>query len=316
MARGDLFAEIEPYETGYLPVEGGHSIYWEQVGNPQGRPALFMHGGPGAGAGAVHRRFFDPAYWRVVVFDQRGAGRSRPQGSIAGNTTPALIDDIEALRAHLGIENWLLFGGSWGSTLSLCYAQAHPARVSGLVLRGIFLGRPEEVDWFLHGLCQIFPDAHAAFAGHLPQSERGDLLGAYLSRLIDPDPAIHLPASRAWSTYEGTCSTLLPTPATVAGFSRDRATLGLARIEAYYFANRLFLPPAGLLSRVDRIAHLPAVIIQGRYDMICPTRSAFQLAQNWPAARLSIIPDAGHSALEPGIRRALVAAVESFRHDR
>jgi proline iminopeptidase len=316
MARGDLFAEIEPYETGYLPVEGGHSIYWEQVGNPQGRPALFVHGGPGAGAGAVHRRFFDPAYWRVVVFDQRGAGRSRPQGSIAGNTTPALIGDIEALRRHLGIENWLLFGGSWGSTLSLSYAQAHAGRVTGLVLRGIFLGRPEEVDWFLHGLGQIFPDAHAAFVGHLPESERGDLLRSYLSRLIDPDPAVHLPASRAWSTYEGTCSTLLPTPATVAGFSRDRATLGLARMEAHYFANRLFLPPEGLLPRMDRISHLPAVIIQGRYDMICPTRSAFQLAQSWPAARLSIIPDAGHSALEPGIRRALVAAVESFRHDR
>ena len=316
MAHGDLFSEIEPYATGYLPVEGGHSIYWEQVGNPQGRPVLFLHGGPGAGAGAVHRRFFDPTYWRVVVFDQRGAGRSRPQGSIAGNTTPLLIDDIEALRLALGIESWLLFGGSWGSTLSLCYAQAHAERVAGLVLRGVFLGRPEELHWFLYGLAQIFPDAHAAFAGHLPEAERDDLLGAYLSRLTDPDPAIHLPASRAWSTYEGTCSTLLPTPATVAGFSRDRASLGLARIEAHYFANQLFLPSEGLLSRMDRIAHLRAEIVQGRYDMICPARSAFHLARHWPGARLSIVPDAGHSALEPGIRRALIAAVEAFRIDR
>ena len=316
MPRTDLFAEIEPYETGYLPVEGGHSIYWEQVGNPQGRPVLFLHGGPGAGAGAVHRRFFDPTYWRIVLFDQRGPGRSRPQGSIAGNSTPALVDDIEALRQLLGIENWLLFGGSWGSTLGLCYAQAHAARVTGLVLRGIFLGRPEELDWFLYGLAQFFPDAHAAFAAHLPENERDDLLGAYLSRLTDPDPAIHLPASRAWSMYEGTCSTLLPTPVTVAGFSRDRATLGLARIEAHYFANALFLPPAGLLAGIPRIAHLPAEIVQGRYDMICPARSAYQLAQAWPAARLTMVPDAGHSALEPGIRRALVAAVESFRDDR
>ena len=316
MARGDLFAEIDPYETGYLPVEGGHSVYWEQVGNPQGRPALFLHGGPGAGAGAVHRRFFDPGHWRVVVFDQRGAGRSRPHGSIAGNTTPALLDDIETLRRHLSIERWLLFGGSWGSTLGLCYAQTHPERVSAMVLRGVFLGRQEELDWFLHGLAQVFPDAHAAFAGYLPEAERGDLLGAYLSRLTDADPTVHLAASRAWSIYEGTCSTLLPTPAAVAGFSRDRATLGLARIEAHYFANKLFLPREGLLARMDRIRHLPAEIVQGRYDMICPTRSAYQLAEAWPSARLTIIPDAGHSALESGIRRALVAAVEGFRDDR
>ena len=316
MTRGDLFPEIEPYEIGYLPVEGGHSIYWEQVGNPQGQPALFLHGGPGAGAGAVHRRFFDPRHWRVILFDQRGAGRSRPQGSIANNTTPALTDDIEALRRHLGIDSWLLFGGSWGSTLALAYAQAHPERARGLVLRGIFLGRPEELDWFLHGLGQIFPDAHAAFVNHLPEGERGDLLGAYLSRLTDPDPAIHLPASRAWSIYEGTCSTLLPTPASVAGFSRDRATLGLARIEAHYFANRLFLPPEGLLSRMGRITHLRAEIVQGRYDMICPARSAYQLAGQWPSARLTIVPDSGHSALEPGIRRALVMAVDACRDDR
>ena len=318
MATGDLFPEIEPFAAGYLPLEatteaGAHVMYWEQVGRPDGRPVLFLHGGPGAGAGIVHRRFFDPQAWRVVIFDQRGAGRSRPQGALRDNNTAALLDDIERLRRHLGIASWVLFGGSWGSTLALSYAQAHPDRVMALVLRGIFLGRPEELHWFLYGLRAVFPDAHAAFARHVPEAERGDLLGAYLRRLTDPDPAVHLPASRAWSEYEGTCSTLLPTGAAVASFSRDRAALGLARIEAHYFANGLFLPPGGLLGGMATMAHLPAEIVQGRYDMVCPTRSAFDLAAAWPGARLTIVPDAGHSALEPGTRRALIAALDRFR---
>ena len=316
MPRGDLFPEIGPFETGYLPLSGGHVMYWEQVGNPRGQPALFLHGGPGAGAGAVHRRFFDPGFWRTTIFDQRGAGRSRPLGSLANNTTPALVEDIEALRRHLGIGRWLLFGGSWGSTLALAYAQAHPDRVVGLVLRGVFLGRPQEVAWFLHGLGTFFPDAHGSFAGFLPESERGDLLGNYLRRLTDPDPSVHMTAARAWSVYEGSCSTLLPSPDTVASFAQDRSALGLARIEAHYFAHGLFLPEGGLLGGMERIGHLPAEIVQGRYDMICPARTAFELAARWPAARLTIIPDAGHSALEPGIRRALVAAVERFRGRR
>ncbi|MBV9786467.1 MAG: prolyl aminopeptidase [Acidisphaera sp.] len=316
MPRGDLFPEIGPTETGYLPLSAGHIMYWEQVGNPRGQPVLFLHGGPGAGAGAVHRRFFDPAFWRIVVFDQRGAGRSRPLGNLVANTTPDLVEDIEVLRRHLGIERWLLFGGSWGSTLALAYAQAHPQRVSGCVLRGVFLGRPEEVAWFLDGLQAVFPDAHAAFLGFLPQAERHDVLGAYLRRLTHPDPAVHLPAARAWSIYEGSCSTLLPSPDTVAAFAQDRTALGLARIEAHYFAHALFLPPGGLLGGMHRIGHLPAEIVQGRYDMICPTRTAFDLAAAWPAARLTVISDAGHSALEPGIRRTLVAAVERFRHGR
>ena len=316
MPRGDLFPEIGPFETGYLPLSGGHVMYWEQVGNRRGQPALFLHGGPGAGAGAVHRRFFDPGFWRITIFDQRGAGRSRPLGSLVDNTTPRLVEDIEVLRQHLGIERWLLFGGSWGSTLALAYAQAHPDRVVGLVLRGVFLGRRQEVEWFLHGLATIFPDAHAAFAGFLPENERGDLLGAYLRRLTDPDPAIHMAAARAWSVYEGSCSTLLPSPDTVASFAQDRSALGLARIEAHYFAHGLFLPPGGLLAGMGRIGQLPAEIVQGRYDMICPARTAFELAASWPAARLTVIPDAGHSALEPGIRRALVAAVERFRGRR
>ena len=316
MPRGDLFPDIGPFETGYLPLTDGHVMYWEQVGNPCGQPVLFLHGGPGAGAGAVHRRFFDPGHWRVTIFDQRGAGRSRPLGSLVANTTPHLVDDIERLREHLAVERWLLFGGSWGSTLALAYAQAHPGRVSGCVLRGVFLGREDEVDWFLHGMRLVFPEAHAAFAGFLPEDERADLLGAYLRRLTDPDPATHLPAARAWSVYEGTCSTLLPSPETVNGFAQDRTALGLARIEAHYFANRLFLPKGGLLAHMHRIGHIPAEIVQGRYDMICPATTAFELAGAWTNARMTVVSDAGHSALEPGIRRALVAAVERFRSVR
>lgn len=313
MPRGDLFPEIGPFETGYLPLADGHTMYWEQVGNPRGVPVLFLHGGPGAGAGIVHRRFFDPAFWRVIIFDQRGAGRSRPLGRLDANTTPHLVEDVEFLRRHLGIQQFLLFGGSWGSTLALAYAQAHPDRVSGCVLRGIFLGRQLEVDWFMQGLATVFPEAHAAFAGFLPEAERGDLLASYLRRLTDPDPTVHLPAARAWSIYEGSCSTLLPSPDTVASFAQDRTALGLARIEAHYFAHDLFLPEGGLLAHMHHIAHIPADIVQGRYDMVCPPRSAFELAAAWPTARLTVIPDAGHSALEPGVRRALVGAVERFR---
>jgi proline iminopeptidase len=310
MPRGDLFPEIGPFETGYLPLTDGHVMYWEQVGNPRGRPVLFLHGGPGAGAGAVHRRFFDPGVWRVILFDQRGAGRSKPLGSLLANSTPHLVQDIEALRKFLGIERWLLFGGSWGSTLALAYAQAHAQAVTGAVLRGIFLGRQSEVEWFLHGLARVFPDAHAAFAQFLPEAERGDLLGNYLKRLTDPDPQIHAPAARTWSIYEGSCSTLLPSFEAVSAFAQDRSAIGLARIEAYYFANQLFLPPGGLLAHMGALKNIPAEIVQGRYDMICPAQSAFELTAAWPVARLTLVPDAGHSALEPGVRTALIAALE------
>jgi proline iminopeptidase len=313
MPRGDLFPDIAPFETGFLPLSDGHVMYWEQVGNPMGEPVLFLHGGPGAGAGAVHRRFFDPAHWRLIIFDQRGAGRSRPLGELTANTTPHLVADIEVLRHFLGIPKWLLFGGSWGSTLALAYAQAHPIRVVGCVLRGVFLGRDAEVDWFLYGLRRVFPDAWSHFAEHIPVSERGNLLAAYLRRLTDPEPSVHLPAARAWSAFEGSCSTLLPSPDTVASFAQDRTALGLARIEAHYFAHKLFLREGGLLAGMAAIAHIPAEIIQGRYDMVCPAETAFDLSAAWPRARLTVVPDAGHSALEPGIRTALVAAVERFR---
>jgi proline iminopeptidase len=312
VSRRDLHPDIAPYGSGYLARSAGHSMYWEQAGNPRGLPVLFLHGGPGAGAGAVHRRFFDPQVWRAVLFDQRGAGRSRPLGGLDDNTTSFLIEDIEALRSQLGIEQWVLFGGSWGSTLAIAYAQAHPERVRACVLRGIFLGRDTEVDWFLHGVRAVFPDAHDQFIGFLPAAERGDILRAYRARLNDPDPRVHGPAARAWSVFEGSCSTLLPHPDTVTTFARDRAALGLARIEAHYFEHKLYLPPEGLLHSMDRIGHIPAEIVQGRYDMVCPPQSAFELAARWPEARLTVVPDAGHSALEPGTRVALLAALERF----
>lgn len=314
MPRGDLFPEIGPFETGYLPLTDGHVMYWEQVGNPNGKPVLFLHGGPGAGAGPVHRRFFDPSFWRVIIFDQRGAGRSLPLGSLEANTTPHLVQDIETLRQFLGIERMMLFGGSWGSTLALAYAQAHPDRVIGAVLRGIFLGRPHEVDWFLYGLQRVFPDVHAVFAGFLPAAERGDLLTNYFRRLIDPDPQIHTPAARNWSIYEGSCSTLMPSFEAVSAFAQDRSAVGLARIEAHYFMHDLFLPDGGLLAHMNTMQTIPGEIVQGRYDMICPAQSAFDLAKAWSTARLTVVPDAGHSALEPGVRTALIAALERCRH--
>jgi len=310
MPPRDLYPEIMPFESGYLPLDHGHTMYWEQVGNPAGEPVLFLHGGPGAGAGAVHRRFFDPKRFRVVIHDQRGAGRSRPLGSLVANTTADLVADIERLRRHLGISRWLVFGGSWGSTLALAYGQAHPDRVAGFVLRGVFLGRACEIEWFLGGIARFFPDVWEPFAAHAGERTPSALLSRYRELLEDPDPRVHLPAARAWSIYEGACSTLLPSPDTVASFAEDRTALGLARIEAHYFANALFLPEEGLLARMPRIAHLPAEIVQGRYDMICPPASAFALASAWPRARLTIVPDAGHSALEPGIRAALLAALE------
>jgi proline iminopeptidase len=312
-SRRDLFPPIEPYRTGRLRLDVRHTMYWEESGNPRGAPLLFLHGGPGAGATAVHRRFFDPTHWRIVIFDQRGAGRSTPLGEVQDNTPDHLASDIELLRQELRIDEWLLFGGSWGSTLALHYAETHSDRVSGLILRGIFLCRRAEVDWFLYGARTIFPEAWRAFVGFLPEGERGDLLAAYYRRLTDPDPRIHMPAARAWSVYEGACSTLLPNPETIAAFGEDRLALGLARLEAHYFHHNLFSGERDLIARIGRIRHLPGVIVQGRYDMVCPIRSADELARAWPEAEFIIVPDAGHSAMEPGIREQLVLAGERFK---
>ncbi len=312
--RRDLFPPIEPYRTGRLRLDSRHTMYWEESGNPHGVPVLFLHGGPGAGATPVHRRFFDPAYWRIVIYDQRGGGRSTPLGETADNSPAHLVADIETLRHELGVLRWLVFGGSWGSTLALHYATTYPERCGGLVLRGIFLSRPTEIDWFLYGIRTVFPEAWRAFAGFIPEAERDDLLAAYHRRLIDADPRVHMPAARAWSLYEGACSTLLPNPETVAAFGEDRLALGLARIEAHFFTRYLFTASDDLIARVGRIRHLPGIIVQGRYDMVCPIRSADELASAWPEADYVIVPDAGHSAMEPGIREHLVMATERLKN--
>ncbi|HEX4331581.1 MAG TPA: prolyl aminopeptidase [Usitatibacter sp.] len=308
-----LFPPIEPYASGMLELPAPHRMYYEQSGNPRGVAVVFLHGGPGAGASAVHRQFFDPAFYRIIVLDQRGAGRSTPLGCLENNTTQDLVRDLERLREHLGISQWLVFGGSWGSTLALAYAEHHPERCLGLVLRGIFLCRKSEIDWFLYGLKQVFPEAWRTFSGYIPQDERADLLGAYHKRLTDPDPAVHLPAARCWSVYEGSCSTLLPNPALVADFATDRVALGLARIEAHYFVNDIFLPENFLLDNTARLERIPATIVQGRYDIVCPAISADDLHRAWPEAQYHIVADAGHSAFEPGIRSRLVAATQEFK---
>jgi proline iminopeptidase len=313
MSRQDLYPPLEPFATGMLRLDGLHSMYWEQSGNPRGVPAVFLHGGPGAGATSTHRRFFDPEIYRIVVFDQRGAGRSTPLGSVIDNTLPHLIADMEMLRRHLGIERWHLFGGSWGSTLAIAYAEAYPERCVALVLRGIFLCRKSEIDWFLYGMRTVFPEAWRAFAGHLPEAERRDILTGYHRRLDNIDPAVHLPAARAWSNYEGSCSTLLPSPDTVSAFGEERMALGLARIETHYFRHNLIPAERDLVTRVERLRRIPATIVQGRYDMVCPIVSADELARAWPEAEYVVVPEAGHSAMEPGIRAALVAATERHR---
>lgn len=303
---------ITPYASGMLETAGRHRIYWETSGNPDGIPVLFVHGGPGSGTSPVQRRFFDPARYRIVLFDQRGSGRSTPHGELVDNTTPHLIADMEALRRELGIASWLVFGGSWGSTLALAYAEAHPERCRGLVLRGIFLCRKSEIDWFLHGIRTLFPEAQRRLAEFIPEDERHDLLTAYHRRLVDPDPTVHQPAAHHWATFEASCSTLLPNPELVSAFGDDKRALSLSRIEAHYFVNNIFLPDNSLLANVDRIRGIPAIIVQGRYDAVCPIVSADELARAWPEARYVIVPDAGHSAFEPGIARELVAACDRF----
>ncbi|HEU4844032.1 MAG TPA: prolyl aminopeptidase [Burkholderiaceae bacterium] len=305
-----LFPPVTPRRHGMLAVDDLHTIYWEEVGNPDGMPVLFLHGGPGAGLSPQHRRFFDPDHYRVILFDQRGAGKSTPLGECRANTTQLLVEDIERLREQFGISQWLVFGGSWGSTLALAYGQAHPERCLGFVLRGIFLCTQAEIDWFIHGVQWFYPELYEEFIAPIPLAERGNLLQAYVERIMSADPAVYWPAVRAWSRFEGRRVFLLPQPDEA---SSDALDLGVGRLESHYMANLGFFTDDQLIRNMGRIAHLPAVIVQGRYDVICPPLSAHRLHRAWPGAVLQMIPDAGHGALEQGIARALVTATEQFR---
>ncbi|MEM7137621.1 MAG: prolyl aminopeptidase [Myxococcota bacterium] len=309
-----LFPDIAPFDAGHLRVDDRHSVYYEQCGNPAGKPAVFVHGGPGGGSHPVHRRFWDPSAYRIVLFDQRGCGRSTPHAELADNTTWHLIADMERIREHLGIDRWQLFGGSWGSTLSLAYAQQHPERVTELVLRGIFLLRRREIDWYYQeGAGRIFPEAWQKFLAPIPDDERGDMVRAYHTRLTSPDREVRMEAARAWSTWEGSTSRLVPDPSLIARTGEDRFAEAFARIECHYFRNDGFFDDdQQLLRDIHKIRHLPAVIVQGRYDVVCPAESAYELHRAWPSSRLHIVPTAGHSALEPGITERLVEATQAF----
>ncbi len=309
----ELFPPIEPYRYDMLEVDAMHTLYYEQSGNPMGVPVLFLHGGPGAGASPTHRRFFDPAHYRIIIIDQRGAGRSQPLGETCANTTDLLIYDLEHLRETLAIPRWHLLGGSWGSTLALAYAETYPARCLSLTLRGIFLMQRSEIQWFLYGMGMIFPEQWAEFINYLPEDERHDLLEGYWRRLNDENQSVRIAAARAWSIYEGACSALTPNPALIAAAAEDTHALGLARIEAHYFRHNLFTPETKLLDQVHRVRNIPAIIIHGRYDIICPIVTANRLHNAWPEASYRIIPDAGHSAMEPGICAALIEATEQFK---
>ena len=311
-----MYPPVEPYRQGRLRVDDIHELYWEESGNPKGKPAVFVHGGPGGGTEGKHRRFWDPAKYRIVLVDQRGCGKSTPHACLDRNTTWDLVTDLERLRAHLGIDRWQVFGGSWGSTLALTYAQEHPQRVSELVLRGIFLLRKREIDWFYQeGASRLFPDAWEDYVAPIPESERGDLLHAYHRRLTSEDAATRLAAAKAWSIWEGRTSTLLTDPDLVAKTGEDEFALAFARIECHYFVHRGFFDRETLLlDRVDRIRKIPGVIVQGRYDVVCPGESAWALHRAWPEADLRIVPDAGHSAMEPGITHELVSATDRFAH--
>ncbi|MBM4192382.1 MAG: prolyl aminopeptidase [Gammaproteobacteria bacterium] len=312
----ELYPPIDTHRSGWLRVSDLHEIYWEESGNPAGKPVVFLHGGPGGGTDVRMRRFFDPVRYRIVLFDQRGCGKSRPYASLDENTTWHLVSDIECLREYLGIDRWQLFGGSWGSTLALAYAQSHPERVTELVLRGIFLVRPWEFRWFYEtpdGTGALYPDLYEAFVKPIPPSERGELMQAYYRRLTSDDSKVRREAARAWSVWEGATSFLRPNPDYVARFEEDEVANAFARIECHYFINGGFLrTPSQLLDDVPKIRHLPCNIVQGRYDVICPMKSAWDLHRVWPEADLRIVADAGHSAFDPGILSELIAATDRY----
>ncbi|MBE9040869.1 prolyl aminopeptidase [Oscillatoriales cyanobacterium LEGE 11467] len=309
-----LYPSIEPYRTGTLQVSDLHTIYYEEAGNPDGKPVVFLHGGPGGGSLPTYRQFFHPDKWRIVLFDQRGCGRSTPHAELRENTTWDLVGDIEKLRKHLGIEEWVVFGGSWGSTLSLIYAQTHPDRAQALVLRGIFMLRPKELRWFYQeGCSNIFPDAWEDYLKPIPEEERGDLIAAYHKRLTSDDADVRAEAARAWAMWEGRTSKLLPDPGVAQKFGQDRFAEAFARIECHYFVNGGFFDREDqILANIDRIRYIPTVIVQGRYDVVCPMVSAWELHRAWREAELVVVPDAGHSISEPGITSALIEATDRF----
>ncbi|MDB6087440.1 MAG: pip [Gammaproteobacteria bacterium] len=306
----EFYPPIEPYRSGRLVVDAIHTLYWEECGNPAGVPVVFLHGGPGAGCSPDQRRFFDPQRYRIVLFDQRGAGRSTPHAEVRNNTTAHLVGDLEVLRGMLEIPAWHVFGGSWGSTLALAYAQEHPQACLSLTLRGIFLLRDAEIDWFLHGIRQFAPQAWEAFVGFLPERLRGDIREGYWELLNDPRPEVRSAAASAWATYEGRCATLRSGPQSVGQAGLSQTAVGLARLEVHYMRANRFLPDDLLLRRVDRIRHIPGALVQGKYDLVCPPVTAVALHAAWPESTLQIIDDAGHSAYEPGIRAALVAIMD------
>jgi proline iminopeptidase len=309
-----LYLPIEPYHQDILQVSTQHTLYFEESGNPEGKPVVFLHGGPGGGSVPLYRQFFDPDQWRIIVFDQRGCGKSTPYAELAGNTTWDLVGDIEKLRSHLQIPQWTVFGGSWGSTLALAYAQTHPDRCVGLILRGIFMLRRKEIRWFYQeGASYLFPDAWEHYLAPIPESERQDLVKAYYKRLTHENPEVRQTAARAWSIWEASTSKLLPDPDLVNRFSDDSFAEAFARIECHYFINGgFFAPDDQLLHNVHKIRHIPGVIVQGRYDVVCPMTSAWDLHKVWPESELIIVPDAGHSATETGIVSALIDATDRF----
>lgn len=313
MTLRTLYPPIEPYASGMLDVGDGHSVYWERCGTPGGTPAVFLHGGPGGGCSPRHRRLFDPAKYDVLLFDQRGCGRSTPHANLDANTTWHLVDDIERLRVMAGIESWLVFGGSWGSTLALTYAETHPDRVNALIVRGIYLLTKAEMDWYYQfGVSEMFPDKWEGFLAPIPESERGDMVSAYHRRLTGDDPAVQLAAAKAWSNWEGQTITLLPEPETSDSFDDDRFAIAFARIENRYFKHAGWLDEGQLLNDAGRLHGIPGVIVHGRYDMPCPARFAWALHKAWPEAEFHLIEGAGHAYSEPGILDRLIRATDRF----
>lgn len=308
-----LFPAITPYSSGYLTVSDGHQLYWEQSGNPDGVPVVLLHGGPGAGTSPIQRRFFDPDFYRIILFDQRGSGRSSPHGETSHNTLAHLVQDMEAIRTHLSVTRWHVFGGSWGSTLALVYAAQYADRCISLMLRGIFLLEQEEVDWWMNGIRSIFPEAWEQFAHFIPETERHNLLEAYYKRLMGDDEKTIMEAAIHWALYESACSSLIPNYQTITTDEQKANVRALARLECHYFRNHIIAAQDSLIGKIDAFRHIPAVIVHGRYDVICPLSTAYKLHQAWPEADYIVVPDGGHSALDPAIRSRLIEATENAK---